>query len=270
MYCTVNGNRAFAYTGSRAPVEGQPNIVFVHGAGLDHTVWGMQARYFAHHGYNAFAIDLPGHGRSEGEVCDSISGYADWVKAFCDAMQIDTAIIAGHSMGSLVTLDAAARHADTFIAAALVGIAVPMGVAEPLQNAADANQHAAFDMITIWGHSMPALVGGGPHAPGMWLTGSSLRLLERSGPGVLGNDLRACDEYTEGEARAATVKQPTLLMLGDLDMMTPPRAAKGLVAALPNAEMQIIKTCGHMLMAEQPDAILDGLIGFAKGTREAA
>ena len=156
MYCTVNGEQAFAYTGSRAAVEGQPNIVFVHGAGLDHTVWVMQARYFAHHGYNVYAVDLPGHGRSGGAVCTSIGDYADWVQTFCTAAGAESATIVGHSLGSLVTLDAAARHPSTFRAVALVGVAVPMGVAEPLQNAADANAHQAFDMITIWGHSMPA------------------------------------------------------------------------------------------------------------------
>ncbi len=263
MYCTVNGEQAFAYTGSKASVAGQTDIVFVHGAGLDHTVWVMQARYFAHHGYNVYAVDLPGHGRSDGEVCTSISGYADWVKEFCEAVGVQSALIVGHSLGSLVTLDAAARHRSTFKAAALAGTAIPMGVAEPLQNAADANSHQAFDMITIWGHSMPAQVGGGPHTPGVWLTASSLRLLERSGPGVLGNDLRVCDEYTDGESRARSVTQPALLILGQLDMMTPPRAARSLIDALPNAQVKIIDTCGHMLMGEQPDAVLDALIPFA-------
>ena len=222
----------------------------------------MQARYFAHHGYNVYAVDLPGHGRSGGAVCTSIGDYADWVQTFCTAAGAESATIVGHSPGSLVTLAAAARHPSTFRAVALVGVAVPMGVAEPLQNAADANAHQAFDMITIWGHSMPAQVGGGPHTPGVWLTSSSLRLLERSGPGVLGNDLRCCDEFTEGEERAKSIEQPTLLVLGQLDMMTPPRAARSLVSALGNAKVEVIDTCGHMLMAEQPDAVLDALITF--------
>jgi len=263
MYCTVNGEKAFAYTGSRPSIEGQPNLVFVHGAGLDHTVWVMQARYFAHHGYNVYAVDFPGHGRSEGSACSSIEDYADWVQAFSDTVGADSAVIVGHSLGSLITLEAAARHSSTFIAAAMVGVAVPMGVAEPLQNAADANAHQAFDMVTVWGLSMPAQVGGGPHVPGVWLTASSLRLFERSRPGVLGNDLRCCNEYKDGETRAASVSQPALVLLGQLDMMTPPKAARSLIQALPNASVTVIDTCGHMLMNEQPDAVLDALIPFA-------
>jgi pimeloyl-ACP methyl ester carboxylesterase len=230
---------------------------------MDHTVWVMQTRYFAHHGYNVFAVDLPGHGRSEGNVCSSVEDYAEWIKAFCESVGVQTSVIAGHSLGSLITLDAAARHPSTFIAAAMIGIAVPMGVAEPLQDAASADAHQAFDMITVWGLSMPAQVGGGPHAPGVWLTESSLRLLERSGPGVLGNDLRCCDNYEAGQTRAASMTQPALVLLGQLDMMTPPKAARSLIKALPNANVTVIDTCGHMLMNEQPDAVLDALIAFA-------
>ena len=265
MYTTVNGERAFAYTGSRNPQAERPAIVFVHGSGLDHTVWTMLARYFAHHGYNVYAIDLPGRGRSAGEPLPSVADYADWVAAFCEAADVGPALIVGHSMGSLVALEAVARHAQQFTAMALVGTAVPMGVADVLQDAADANDSAAFDMITIWGHSMAAQVGGGPHAPGVWLTGNSVRLLERAGPGVLGNDLRACNDYSNGPIAAAQVQQQTLLILGQLDMMTPPRAAKSLHDALPNAQRIIIDACGHMLMSEQPDAVLDALIAFSQG-----
>jgi pimeloyl-ACP methyl ester carboxylesterase len=270
MYTSVNGLKAFAYTGARAAVPGQPGIVFVHGSGLDHTVWTMQARYFAHHGYNVYAVDLPGRGRSSGEPLPTIRAYADWIAEFCEAAAVGSAIIVGHSMGSLVALETAATHPNRFHALALVGTAVPMGVADVLQDAADANDPTAFDMITIWGHSMAAQVGGGPHAPGVSLTGTSVRLLERAGPGVLGNDLRCCNSYTNGADSAATVTQPTLLLLGQLDLMTPPRAAKSLHEALTNVDRQVIDACGHMLMAEQPDAVLDALIAFIASNHPSA
>ena len=173
-------------------------------------------------------------------------------------------------MGSLVALESAARHTDLIHAVALVGTAVPMQVADVLQNAADANEHAAYDMITIWGHSMDAQIGGGPHAPGMWLTGTSQRLLEQGGDGVLGNDLRACNAYTDGMESAGQVKCPALLIVGGLDMMTPPRVAKKLLGALSNAKQIMVRASGHMLMAEQPDAVLDALIDFHRTQLAAA
>ena len=270
MYTEVRGHKAFAYTGSKEAKPEQPTIVFIHGSGLDHTVWAMQARYFAHHGYNVYAVDLPGRGRSAGEPCATIPDYADWVAEFCQVVGTGPAAIAGHSMGSLVALEAAARHPEQFTKLALVGTAVPMGVADMLQGAADENDPAAYDMITIWGHSMAAQVGGGPTVPGMWLTGGSVRLLERGGDGVLGNDLRCCNDYTHGEKSASTVTQPTLLLLGQLDMMTPPRAAQSLQSALGNAERVVVNGCGHMLMAEQPDAVLDALIAFTTDMKQAA
>ena len=125
-------------------------------------------------------------------------------------------------------------------------------------------------MITIWGHSMDAQIGGGPHAPGMWLTGTSQRLLEQGGDGVLGNDLRACNAYTDGMESAGQVKCPALLIVGGLDMMTPPRVAKKLLGALSDAKQIMVRASGHMLMAEQPDAVLDALIDFHREQTAAA
>ncbi|NKC12599.1 MAG: alpha/beta fold hydrolase [Gammaproteobacteria bacterium] len=266
MFVEIDGARAYAYTGARAPVTGQPTVVFVHGAGLDHTVWTLQARYFAHHGCNAYAVDLPGHGRSEGPPLAAIETGGAWLNKFCRVIAHGQAVmVAGHSMGSLVALEGAAQAGSGVSALALVGTAVPMPVAAVLQHAADADDHAAYDMITLWGLSLPAQVGGGPHTPGEWLTASSLRLLERSGPGVLGNDLRACNHYEKGVQSAGEITADTLLILGQLDLMTPPRATENLHAALAKARRVEVAGTGHMLMAEQPDAVLEALIDLFQG-----
>ncbi len=94
----------------RAFDRARPTIVFVHGAANDHSVWALQSRYFAHHGYNVLAVDLPGHGRSGGEALASIEAIADWLAALLDALGVERAALVGHSMGSLAALDAAARH----------------------------------------------------------------------------------------------------------------------------------------------------------------
>jgi len=109
----VEGRRAYAYTGGRALVEGQPLLVLVHGAQHDHSVWGLQSRYLAYHGWSMLALDLPGHGRSAGPPLQTIEQMAAWVcsavPAACAAAGIGAVpatVVGGHSMGSLIALEA--------------------------------------------------------------------------------------------------------------------------------------------------------------------
>lgn len=257
----INGRRVYAYTGARPFDPALDAIVFVHGAGMDHTVWLSQCRYFAHHGYAAVALDLPGHGRSDEPACADVAAMADVVVEVLDALACERASLVGHSMGALVVLEAAARVPQRIDRLALLGAAVPMAVADELLAAARANDHAALDMITLWGHGPRAALGGN-QVPGIWLTGSGRRLLERARPGVLFADLTACDDYDHGPASAAAVRCPTLLLLGERDLMTPVRCASDLARAISQSETVILRDCGHMLMAEKPNEVLDRLMAF--------
>ena len=261
MEFQVDGKTVYAATGGRPFVAGQPTVAFLHGAGADHTVWALQTRYFAHRGRNVLALDLPGHGRSDGPALETVEAMADWVVAVLDAVGVDEAALIGHSMGSLVALDAAKRHGARVAALALLGAALPMPVAEPLLAAAEADHHAAFDMITIWGHSRPAQIGGNT-APGLWMTGEGLRLLERSGPGVLHAGLKACNAYADGLDCLESVACPALLVLGASDAMTPAASARAIAGTLPDARVVTLEGCGHMMMTEKPDQVLDALISI--------
>lgn len=261
MYLDVNGKRAYA-AGAERPIDrDRPSVLFVHGAGMDHTVWVLNKRYFVRKGYNVLAVDLPGHGRSAGAPLMSIEACADWLAALLDAAGVDTSAVVGHSMGSLITLDLAARHPERVRAAVMLGAAVPMAVTGKLMEAAAEQRHAAFEMVNTWGHSRRAQVGGNPN-PGLWMTGAGLRLLERSRPGALHADLQACDSYTAGVERAAAVRCPVLFILGRQDAMTPPGAARELTAAIAHARTLLLEGSGHALMTERPDEVLDALIEF--------
>ncbi len=265
MNIEIDGAAVFLYTGSRACVDEQPTVFFVHGAGLDHSVWINQSRYFAHHGFNVAAIDLPGHGRSGGKARKSVLAMARWLLRAADALNRDRFFVAGHSMGSLVALEVSALAPDRVEAAALLGCAVPMAVSDILLRAAKENRHDAIDMISRWGHRKAARIGGNP-SPGMWMTGGAERLLERAAPGILHNDLKACNEYRRGFESAAKVSCPVHLILGKEDAMAPAKGAKALIDSLPKASLTVLSDCGHMLMAEQPDAVREALLGaFRKG-----
>ena len=261
MIVAVAGQPVYAYTGTKPLDPARPSVVFVHGAANDHSVWSLQSRYFAHHGWNALAVDLPGHGRSGGDALASVEAIADWIPALLDAAGIASAALVGHSLGSLAALAAAARHPDRVSRIALVGPAVPMPVSDVLLGAARADDHAAFEMINGWSFSAGKQVGGSA-VPGLWLLGNGMRLMERTRPGVLYTDLAACNAYAGGLDAAAAVRCPALVVMGARDIMAPPKGAQALLAALPDVRTVTLPNTGHALMAEEPDAVLDALREF--------
>ena len=261
MYVAVAGSDVYVYTGARTLDAALPSVVFVHGAANDHSVWALQSRYFAHHGRNALAVDLPGHGRSGGNALSSVEAIAGWVAALLDAVGIGAAALVGHSMGSLAALECAARYPDRVSRIALIGPAVPMTVADTLLEAAKRNDHVAYELVTGWSYSAGKRLGGST-MPGVWLTGNAMRLLERARPGVLYTDLLACHTYAEGLATAEKVRCPALAIVGARDLMAPPKNSRDLIRTLPDARAVELPDCGHALMAEQPDAVLDALRAF--------
>lgn len=261
MNLTVDDRKAYVYTANHAVDATMPTVMFIHGAASDHSVWSLQSRYFAYHGWNALAVDLPGHGKSAAPPCASVGEAADWIVRLLDAAQVRQAVLVGHSLGSLIALEAASRHPSRVTRLVLVGSVVPMPVSEPLLQASSANDHVAYDMINVFSHSAAAQMGGN-RVPGLWMMGSSMRLMERSGPGVLHTDFSACNDYVTGLEAAQNVKCPALLILGKRDLMTPMKAAADLIAKLPGARVAALEGSGHALMEEKPDAVLDNLISF--------
>jgi pimeloyl-ACP methyl ester carboxylesterase len=260
MQLSVNGLDTFVATGGREFDPSQRIIVLLHGAGFDHTTWALHSRWFAHHGYGVLAPDLPGHGRSMGAPLATIADMADWTAALLDAAGVARARLVGHSMGSLIALETAARHPARVSGLHLVGTAATMTVGPDLLKAAEANDHSAVDMVSIWGLGASAELGGSL-APGLWMHGGAQRVLEQGRPGVLFNDLSACNSYQNALAAAAEIKVPTTFILGERDMMTPAKAGEALAAAVPNSRTVVLRGAGHMLMVERPDELLAALQG---------
>ena len=258
MQLTVNGIDTFVATGGREFDSSLPTVVLLHGAGFDHTTWALHSRWFAHHGFAVLAPDLPGHGRSGGAPLKTIADMADWNAALLDAAGVAKAKLVGHSMGSLIALETAARHPAKVLSLSLIGTAATMTVGPDLLKAAEANDHAAVDMVSIWGLGFQAELGGSL-APGLWMHYGAQRVLEQCRPGVLYSDLAACNAYQGALAAAAAITVPATLILGERDMMTPARVGKALAAALPNSRTVVLSGAGHLMMAERPDELLAAL-----------
>jgi pimeloyl-ACP methyl ester carboxylesterase len=258
MQLSVDGVETFVATGGRPFEPSLPAMVLLHGAGFDHSTWALHSRWFAHHGYSVLAPDLPGHGRSSGKPLPTIADMADWTAALLDAAGARQARLVGHSMGSLIALETAARHPDRVSGLSLIGTAATMTVGPDLLKAAEANDPSAIDMVSIWGLGLKAELGGSL-APGLWMHQGAQRVLQRCAPGVLHSDLDACNNYQNALAAAALVKVPATLILGERDMMTPAKAGKALAAAMPHARTVVLPAAGHMMMIEQPDELLAAL-----------
>jgi pimeloyl-ACP methyl ester carboxylesterase len=258
MRLVVNGSDTFVATGGRDFDASVPTVVLLHGAGLDNTIWSLQSRWFAHRGWSVLAPDLPAHGRSAGAPLTTIAAMADWTASLIETAGAAKARLVGHSMGSLIALETAARRPDLVSALDLLGTAATIAVSPDLLGAAQANDPSALDMVSIWGLGFAAQLGGS-QAPGLWMQRGARRVLEQCAPGVLYEDLRACNGYGDALAAAARIQVPTTLILGERDMMTPAKGGRALAAAIPNARIVILRGAGHMMMIERPDEVLAAL-----------
>ena len=263
-------SQAYAYTGGKRLDASLPAIVFVHGAMHDHSDWTLLARWFAHHGHAALAPDLPGHGQSAGKPLESVEAIADWLLALLDAAGVDEAALVGHSMGSLIALEAAGRAPARVARLSMVGTAYPMAVSPALLEMGERDPFAAIDSVNALSISTLASKPSYP-GPGTWLHGADRILARRlqmaqTEANLFLTDFRVCDRYRGGIEAAARVTCPATLVLGARDQMTWPKHASALAEAL-RARVVILPT-GHSVMSEDPDALLAAVRGAVAATSE--
>jgi pimeloyl-ACP methyl ester carboxylesterase len=273
MYIQVNGIDTYCYTGGKTFDATKPSIVFIHGVLNDHSVWILQSRYLANHGYNVLAIDLPGHGKSAGSCPKSVEEAAAFIIALLDAAGIAKAALVGHSWGSLIALHAASLTPERVTHLALVATAAPMKVSPVLLDAALNKPLQAIDMVNTFSHSTlappPSTLG-----PGTWLYGGSRALMRRILAGnprenVFHIGFTACDQYSKAFEALVLVNRSQaaiLFIVGQQDQMTPPKAAQAMINASPQASIVRVEA-GHSVMTEAPDATLLALHKFVSAPR---
>lgn len=272
MNLNVLGHDSYCYTGGKPFDAAKPTAVFIHGVLNDHSVWILQSRSLAHHGWNVLAVDLPGHCRSAGDAPETVEQAATFIAALLDAAGVQRAALIGHSWGSLIALEAAAQLGERVSHLVLVGTAFPMKVSQTLLDASQHDPEAALKMVNVFSR---ATLAAPPSAlgPGTWVYGASLALgrrVLRSNPrhNVFHRGFLACDRYANGEAAIAQIACPALFVLGAQDQMTPPKAAQGLIAKARAADKTVVIAqvpLGHHQMTETPEETLAALRDFLRG-----
>lgn len=268
MKLQIEGHSAYAYTGGRELDPALPGVVFIHGALHDHSVWILQSRALAHQGQAVMAVDLPGHGRSGGTAL-SVQAAGRWVSAFVQAAGLERIMLVGHSMGSLIALEAAAalgaagRPVQRVV---MVGTAYPMKVSSRLLDLAQQEPLQAIDLVNTLSISTHASKPSFP-GPGFSLHGGNRALMRRMQAryphgNLFHADFSACDAYDGLTQVAPAVKCPVTLILGERDQMTSPKAVAPLMEAF---KPDIVRLpSGHSLMGEAPDGVLDALRALLK------
>ena len=271
MYITVNGNPSYCYTAGKAMDADKPTAVFIHGVLNDHSVWILQSRYLANHGWNVLALDLPGHCKSGGDAPASVEAAAAFIAALLGAAGVEKAALIGHSWGSLIALEAAAKLQQRVTHLILVGTAFPMKVSPALLDASLNDPMAALKMINVFSRSTlsapPSSLG-----PGTWVYGASMALGRRvlasnTQVNVFHRGFKACDDYVNGENAIAKITCPVLFLLGVQDQMTQAKAAQLLIdkATRSGKKVQVIRLpVGHHQMTEAPEQTLLAISSFLR------
>jgi len=269
MYMDVNGHKTYAYTGGKDFNPAQRTVVLIHGVLCDHSVWALQSRYLANHGWNVLAIDLPGHCKSAGVPPATVQEATAFIQALLDTQGVKQAALVGHSFGSLIALQTAANMGERISHLAMVGTAYPMKVSQALLDASLNEPEKALHMTNVFSRATLAP----PSGAGSWVFGASLALGRRvlasnKQVNVFHTGFNACNNYDQGLQAMAAVTCPVLMVLGEADQMTLPKNALPLIAQAKESgvSLQVVTIShGHHQMTESPDETLNALKRFLIG-----
>lgn len=233
-------------------VKKRPPVILIHGAGGTHLSWPPQIRRMADE--RIYALDLPGHGKSEGVGRQSIDEYVADVIVFMQKLKLRAAVVVGISMGSAIAITLALKYPKKVLGLGLLGSGSKLRVASSiLETAGNPNTfESAVEMINESCFSA--------NAPQNLLQLSKQQMLEMRPPALLG-DFLACNEF-DVTSQLDKIDAPTLIICGAEDKMTPLKYSELLRDRIANSHLHVVDNAGHMVMAEQPDAVAELLKQF--------
>ncbi len=230
----------------------RPPVILIHGAGGHHLYWPPQIRRM--HNQRIFAVDLPGHGKSEGIGHHTINEYAGEITEFIKALRLNAAILVGHSMGSAIALTTAVRFPKRVLALALLGSGARLRVSPAiLQSQSDPTRIAECIRLVI-------KLSFAEQAPDRLKEMAAQRMAETR-PAVLYGDFMACDAFNIAD-KLSKISVPTMILCGSHDKMTPLNNSEFLRDHIASSRLEIVPDAGHMVMLEKPDFVAELLDHF--------
>ncbi|MDC1224234.1 alpha/beta hydrolase [Pelagibacteraceae bacterium] len=244
MIFQVDSKNIFASDSGQGIDKNKATIAFLHGSGLSHIVWSLTEQYLSNQNYNVLAIDLPGHGNSEGDCLKSIEEISDWLEKVFKELNISELTIIGHSQGCLEALEYWSKYSKRVKNLVFVGGSYRMPVNQDLIDLAESGDYKAVQLMMKWSYEhSKKFIGGNPVEK---IINSSRDVRE-----VLATDLVACNNYKNGSEALKSINCPTLFIFGELDKMVNLEKGKKFAELIPNSKTHIIKDCGHMIMFEK-------------------
>ena len=257
MILKVDNKQVFASDAGKDFDKNKETIFLLHGSGLTHIVWSLTEQYLSNKNFNILAIDLPGHGNSDGPCLDTIEKIADWLESVFKKLQLKNLILVGHSQGCLEILEYAFKYKSRLNKIVLVGGSNKMPVHPDLIELANNGDSDAVKLMMKWGYEgSKKFIGGNPVEK---IIQSSRDISE-----ILAVDLNACNNYSNGLEATKVLDLPTLLIFGELDKMINLDAGKKFSNLIKNSTTHVISGSGHMIMIEKAFEMREKIFEFLK------
>jgi len=242
-YRTIRGVKVACWLSGEPWDAAKKHIVFIHGSGGDHTVWNRQFAALKDR-WNITAVELPGHGRSEGTGEQDVAAYMEWVRDMMEVFAVTKPVLVGHSLGAAIALVFALKYPGLISGIVPLGGGAKMPVNQAILDGLKTNPASVVDMIVKF-----SLIKDNRERIGGPLRESLLK----GDTNILYIDLVACNGLdVTGELGRIAI--PALVVCGSEDKMTPPDFSRFLADRIPGARLSLIEKAGHFAMLENPEA----------------
>ncbi len=257
MIIEVENTKIFSSDVGQSFDENKQTVILLHGSGQSHVVWSLTDQYLTDLGYNVFAIDMPGHGNSEGKSLKTIEDLAEWLEKLINKIGIRDLILLGHSQGCLVALEYIYKYPKNVKKVIFVAGSYEIPVNKSLIDLALAGDVESLNLMMKWGYGYSKqFIGGNPLQK---ILNSPREIRE-----VLAIDLIACNNYKNGINALKKIMCPSLFIFGELDKMIKLEKGKEFSKLVTDSKTHIIKDCGHMVILENPFEMREKIADFLK------
>lgn len=243
---------SIAFVAGRWPLEGDlPTVVFIHGSGGSHVLWHAQVEALADE-MNTVALDLPGHGGSDGPGMESVAGYAAAVDGFIASLNVPRPVPCGLSIGGAIVLYLLLEYSHKYGAGIVVNSGAKLRVMPLIFEAIEKDYSAylaAAPAFSISEKTDPSRIK--PLSDAM----------AACPPTVALGDFRACDTFDVME-RVGEIEVPVLVLTAPDDKLTPPKYGAFLAERIKRSSLVGIEDSGHLSPMEQPEEVARAIREF--------